>query len=201
MSLRQSYTLLSPLYDALVERATATMRKKSLHALDVQPGQQILISGIGTGLDIPFLPKNAQYTGIDLTPAMLARARLRNQQYELSLDLQLGDVMALDLPDQQFDLVIMHLILAVVPEPQRALTEAARVLRPGGRIIILDKFLKPGQSAPLRRLLSPLLARLATRTDVIFENLLAGCNNLRLVSDTPALARGWFRHIVLEKAP
>jgi len=88
----------------------------------------------------------------------------------------------------------------VVPEPARALTEAVRVLKPGGQILIFDKFLKPGQKAPLRRLISPLLGRLATRTDVVFEDVLRDVSSLQLVSDVPALAGGWFRLIRLRKA-
>ncbi|MFU8779343.1 MAG: hypothetical protein ACNA7M_17030, partial [Roseovarius sp.] len=93
----------------------------------------------------------------------------------------------------------LHLILAVVPDPSRALTEAVRVARPGARLLILDKFLRPGQRAPLRRMINPVLSRLATRTDVVFEDLLAQHRNLRVIEDTPALAGGWFRHIVLRK--
>jgi len=73
------------------------------------------------------------------------------------------------------------------------------VLRPGGRVLILDKFLRPDQKAPVRRLVSPLLGLLATRTDVVFEDVLARAPGLEVVSDRPALAGGWFRHIVLRK--
>ena len=96
-------------------------------------------------------------------------------------------------------MVLLHLILAVTPHPEQVLAEAARVLRRGGRILILDKFLRPGQNAPLRRLISPLLGLLATRTNVVFEAVLAQVPGLEVVSDLPALAGGWFRQIVLRK--
>jgi len=73
------------------------------------------------------------------------------------------------------------------------------VLRRGGRVLILDKFLRPGQKAPLRRLISPVLGLLATRTDVVFEEALAQTRGLEVVADQPALAGGWFRHIELRK--
>ncbi len=200
MSLRQSYTLWAPFYDALVDLATRPARRASLERLQGVADTRVLILGIGTGLDLPFLPKGPRYTGVDITPLMLDKARKRAAlEAPNTLDLRLGDVMALEFEAQSFDHVIMHLILAVVPTPAQALSEAARVLRPGGRILILDKFLKPGQRAPLRRLISPLLARLATRTDVVFEEVLAQCPELRVVEDEPALAGGWFRRIVLEK--
>lgn len=74
MSLRASYTLLAPLYDLIVARATAASRARSLAALaDLKPAS-ILLSGIGTGLDLPHAPTQHRYVGLDLTAAMLARA-------------------------------------------------------------------------------------------------------------------------------
>jgi ubiquinone/menaquinone biosynthesis C-methylase UbiE len=138
-----------------------------------------------------------RYTALDFNPAMLARAVERRDSLEI--DFVLGDGMALPFADASFDHVVLHLIVAVVPEPGRCLSEAARVLRPGGTIILFDKFLHPGQRAPLRRLLNSISRRFATRMDVVFEEVLATAPELEVVSDTPALASGWFRRIVLRK--
>lgn len=197
MSLRQTYTLWAAGYDALVARATAQARQKSLAGLGEIAGQRILIDGVGTGLDYPWLPAGADYLGVDLTWAMLKKAADRPDGG--SVRLVQGDAMQLPLADAAFDQIIMHLILAVVPEPARALAEAARVLKPNGQILIFDKFLKPGQKAPLRRLISPLLGRLATRTDVVFEDALRDVPGLQVMADVPALAGGWFRLIRLRK--
>lgn len=199
MSLRHAYTLWAPIYDPLIATASRGARIRSLARLGDVTGQAVLICGIGTGLDIPHLPGGARYTGVDLTPAMLARARHRARAHGLQIKLAEGDAMALDLPAASFDAVVMHLILAVVPEPARALCEASRVLRPGGKLLVLDKFLRPGRPAPLRRSVNLLLRRIATRTDVVFEDLLAQAPELRVIEDSPALAGGWFRHILLEK--
>lgn len=193
--LQRSYTLFAPLYDFFVEPTFRAARQRSLAQLGEVNGLNILVCGIGTGLDIPYLPQGARYTGIDLTRAMLERARRRITTQELRL--HQGDVMQLPYPAECFEVVIMHLILAIVPYPQRALDEATRVLVPGGRLLILDKFLKPHQYAPVRRLLSPLLGPIATRTDVVFEDL--NHPTLTLISNTPALAGGWLRHILLRK--
>ena len=77
--------------------------------------------------------------------------------------------------------------------------EAARVVKPGGSILMFDKFLRRGQLAPLRRAMSPLSSRLATRLDVVFEDVLENVPQLSLLADEPALARGWFRLIELGK--
>jgi len=148
-------------------------------------------------LDLPYLPQGAEYVGIDLTAAMLKRATKRLQSAQ-SCYLHQGDVMQLPYADESFDIVIMHLILAVVPEPQKSLDEATRVLNRGGTLLIFDKFLQPHQHAPVRRLMNPVIKRIATNTNVVFENLHAPA--LTVLSNKPALINGWFRHIVLEKS-
>ena len=197
MSLRTSYTLLAPIYDRMVAAATQAARRASLARLPAD-ARQVLLVGAGTGLDFPLLPAGPQYTAIDLTPAMLERARPRAAaRPELAIELRSGDALALDFADASFDAVILHLIVAVVPDAARALAESARVLRPGGRVLLYDKFLRPGQSAPLRRLLSPLLGRIASRTDVVLEHHLPP--TLRVLEDEASLAGGWFRRVLLER--
>ena len=72
-------------------------------------------------------------------------------------------------------------------------------LKPGGQVLVFDKFLRRGQSAILRRLINPLMRRIATRLDVVFEDLLSEAPGLVLEHDQPALAGGWFRMIRLRK--
>ena len=199
MTLRYSYTLFAPVYDAFVAPFTAAARRRGLELLREESPAEVLLVGIGSGLDIPLLPRGPRYTGLDLTPAMLARARRKAEALKLDIRLDAGDARALPYSDAMFDVVVLYLILAVTPHPERVLAEAGRVLQPGGRVLILDKFLRPDQKAPIRRLVSPLLGLLATRTDVVFEELLARAPGLEVVSDRPALAGGWFRHIVLRK--
>lgn len=199
MSLKFSYTLLAPIYDAVVSAPTESIRRHSLQRLSPLPPGRVLINGIGSGLDLPFLPPGHQYTGSDLTPAMLRKARRRAQQHGVDIDLQEADAMQLPFDDASFDSVVMHLILAVVPQPLHALQEASRVLKPGGCIYILDKFIKPGERALLRRLINPLIRHLATRTDVVFERLHEQCKELTLIENRPVLLGGWFRSIELKK--
>jgi len=129
---------------------------------------------------------------------MLRRARHRITP-RTDIHLHGADVMRMPYADETFDKIVLHLILAVVPQPLRVLQESARVLKPGGRIWILDKFLRPGQLAPLRRSMNIVIRHVATRTDVVFEELLQDVHDLQRISDEPALAGGWFRRIILEK--
>ncbi len=198
MILRYSYALLAPIYDWVVAGATAPLRRHSLKRISTSTEQNILLAGVGTGLDFAYLPDHHQYTGLDLTPQMLRRAERRigaNQR----ITLQRGNAMAMPYADQQFDTTILHLILAVVPEPVNVLREAARVTKPGGQILILDKFIRPGKWAPTRRLINLLMRYIATRTDVVFEQVLQQVEGLTPLSDEPALLNGWFRYITLEK--
>lgn len=196
MSLQTSYRFIAPFYDVFIQRATASQRKHSLAQLPEQAGR-VLLSGAGTGLDFPYLPAQHHYTALDLTRAMLLRSRERAQG--LKLHWVQGDSMALPFAAGEFDSVVLHLIVAVVPQPQRCLAEAARVLRPGGKILLFDKFLRHGERAWLRRGLSPVVSQMATRLDVVFEDVVAEVPALHVVSDVPALAGGWFRRIELVK--
>ena len=176
-----------------------TPAEKVSLACEIPKTRTFLINGIGTGLDIEYLPKGARYTGSDITPLMLERADKRARQTGIEIKLECADSQQLPFETETFDIIVMHLILAVVPNPERALQEADRVLKNNGSIYILDKFLKPGQIAPLRRSLNTVLRHIATRTDVVFEEVLSTNPSLHVVSDDPALAGGWFRLIELVK--
>lgn len=199
MSLKFSYTLLAPIYDSIVGSATQAMRENSIKRLPQEQTLNVLINGIGTGLDLPFLPPQHHYTATDITPAMLDKCKSRAENSTLEMKLELADAMQLPYADNQFDIVLMNLILAVVPQPSLALQEASRVVKPGGKILIMDKFIRTGQWALTRRLMSVFMRHIATRTDVIFEELLEQCPELQLLKDEPSLMNGWFRLIDLEK--
>lgn len=197
MSLQTSYRFIAPFYDVFLARATSVARRRSLSRLPQQGAARILLGGAGTGLDFPLLNPRHQYTALDLTAGMLTRSRAKTGN--LQMEWVQGDSMSLPFADGHFDYVVLHLIVAVVPHPERCLAEAARVLKPGGRILIFDKFLHPGERAWVRRSLNLVIRKLATRLDVVFEEVLAKSPDLSLVSDEPVLAGGWFRLIELVK--
>ncbi len=201
MGLKHSYTLFAPFYDALVGGVFDSLRKSSLEELRRLPltDSKVLLSGVGTGLDLPFLPPGPEYVGIDLTPAMLKKAGARAGH--LDINFHTGNAMQLPFADDHFNAVVMHLILAVVPNPVLALQETQRVLKTGGYVLVLDKFLRPGQAAPIRRLINPIIKQLATQTNVVFEEVVSHCQALSVIADVPAAANGWFRRIVLQKTP
>jgi len=196
LSLKHSYTLAAPFYDAFLTAATRGARKRSLAALADRPPHDVLLLGVGTGLDLPHLPAQHRYVGLDLTAAMLTRARPRAAG--LHFTPLRGDVQSLPFGDASFDVAVLHLILAVVPAPTLCLAEAVRVLRPGGQLLVFDKFLRRGE-AGWKRLLNPLTRHVATRLDVVFEDVLEAVGGIQVRANDAALASGWFRLIRLEK--
>ena len=197
MTLRTSYRLLAPVYDLFVARALFQPRSRSLARVPRDGNLKVLLAGAGTGLDLPLLPRTHRYVALDLSRAMLARARPRASGLEMIF--VEGDAQRMPFADAAFDLAVLHLIVAVVPRPDRCLAEVARVLRPGGRAFVFDKFLRRGERAWLRRAVNPLARRIATRTDVVLEDALQAIPELAVTSDRPALMGGWFRMIELKK--
>ena len=197
MSLRSAYSLYAPFYDYAVASVFREARRRSLAALPLKDGAAVLLNGIGTGLDLPLLPPGRRYVGLDITRAMLTRAVTRSACHEFSA--VQGDSLALPFANASFDHAVLHLILTVAPDSARVLAETARVVRPGGMILVLDKFLRPGQRAPLRRLFSPIAAHLATQLDVVFEDVAREVHGVRVLEDEPVALGGWFRRIRLEK--
>ena len=196
--LRICYTAWSPVYNRLVAPFNAK-RRRSLELANPQPGERVLIVGAGTGLDLDHLPPGLSVSAIDLTPAMIFRLRRRAGRLGLAVDARVMNAQALDFPDASFDLVILHLILAVLPDPVRCLQEVQRVLRPGGRAVILDKFVKEQGTPPLGlRLLNPLMSLFGTQLTRRLPPILAA-TNLRVIHDEPATKSGYFRIVLLEK--
>jgi ubiquinone/menaquinone biosynthesis C-methylase UbiE len=194
---RLRYTAYAPVYDALV--GFERQRRRSLELLRLQPGERVLVVGAGTGADLPLLPPDVDVLATELAPAMLARAR--GKRPGTRLEVMDGQRLALD--DASFDAVILHLVLAVIPDPLACLREAARVLRPGGRIAVLDKFLRDGAGPPVWRRLANVVARVVA-TDInrqLGELLRASGAPLVAVHDEPALLGGVFRIVLLRRPP
>jgi ubiquinone/menaquinone biosynthesis C-methylase UbiE len=93
---------------------------------------------------------------------------------------------------------VLHLILAVVPAPTLCLAEAVRVLKPGGQLLVFDKFMRRGE-AGWKRLFNPLTRHVATRLDVVLEDVLEGVGGISVMNNEAAMASGWFRLIRIAK--
>jgi ubiquinone/menaquinone biosynthesis C-methylase UbiE len=98
----------------------------------------VLEVAIGTGLNLPLYPAHVRLTGVEFSPAMLEVARRRAVDLGRAVDLRLGDAQALDLPADSYDCVVCTFALCAIPDHRQALAEMARVLRPGGRLLLAD---------------------------------------------------------------
>ena len=107
MSLKHSYTLLAPFYDFIVSVPLDNARRCSIENIKNTADKKILVNGIGSGLDIPYLPSDAKYTGTDITPAMLKVAQRRASEHDFDIELICADSQKLPFDDEQFDIVIM----------------------------------------------------------------------------------------------
>jgi ubiquinone/menaquinone biosynthesis C-methylase UbiE len=98
----------------------------------------VLEVAIGTGRNLPYYPPGIRLTGVDFSPAMLQLARRQADQLGRTVDLRLGDAQTMQLPDASFDTVVCTCSLCAIPDQRRAIAEMRRVLRPGGRLLLLD---------------------------------------------------------------
>jgi len=192
--LRFRYTFWAPHYDRVTK--LHPQRRRSIGLLDLKPGERLIVIGCGTGADLPFIPASVQVLATDLTPAMLRQAQAYARQ---GIDFRVMDGMALDLPDGSFDAAILHMVLEVIPDPARCLREAARVLRPGGRLAVFDKFL-PDEARPglLRKAGLALLDFVFTSTNRWMGEILARSGAPFVVEhDEPSV--GSYRHLILRR--
>ena len=126
-----------------------------------QASGQVLEIAIGTGLNLPFYPADAEITGIELSPAMLEIASQRARSLGRQAELVVGDAQALPFPDQRFDTVVCTIALCSIPDDRQAVAEVWRVLRPGGRFVALEHVRSPN---PIIRGLERLLDSYTVRT-------------------------------------
>jgi ubiquinone/menaquinone biosynthesis C-methylase UbiE len=194
---RIRYTLIAPVYDAVVRMGA--QRRRAVELLRLEPGERVLIVGCGTGADLDALPAGVTVTATDLTPAMVERTRARAARLGRAVDARVMNAQAMDAADGSYDAVLLHLILAVVPDPVAALREAERVLRPGGRATVLDKWVPEGERPSLARRAANLAASLVA-TDITRQlGPIVARTSLRVEHRESAAAGGFFSLALLRK--
>lgn len=194
---RRVYRAWAPVYDALLERFFRPGRRTAATLLALQPGERVLLAGVGTGLDLPYLPPLVDAVGIDLSEQMLQRARRAATSLPAVVELRQGDAANTGEAPASFDAAILSLVLSVVPDPRVVLAETLRVLKPGGRLVVFDKFAPDNQrTSPARRLLNIITRAFGTDIDRRLTDITSGqpCHTLR---DQPSLIRGQYRVVLL----
>ncbi|GIP23157.1 class I SAM-dependent methyltransferase [Paenibacillus sp. J22TS3] len=192
----------APFYDVLFNAGPFDRARKKVFAdLAPEPGQRVLLVGVGTGADLRyFCGKKLEITAVDLSQAMLAQAKLKVDGNEHICFLEM-DAQDLRFNDQCFDLVIASLILSVVPDEHKCMSELVRVVKERGRIVIFDKFKGGEGGMPLiSRMLRPLIALLGTDIGRDYRSMLKPhLGRVIIREDSPAMFGEMYRKIVLER--
>ena len=195
-----TYWLWSPFYDSLIGLPPLRKGRDRAHErLALKAGDRVLLVGVGTGADLPLLPVGVDAVGIDLSPAMLERARTRLPIEGRKVELLEADCQAMPLADATFDAALLALVLSVVPDGSTCLAETFRLLKPGARAVVFDKFLPPGSRPSLgRRALNQLTSLFGTDINRAFEPMAEACD-CEVIADEEVALDGAYRVIVLRK--
>jgi len=168
--LQAVYSIWAKVYDRYVDSIFSFDRKKVIVAAKVKKGERVLEVGVGTGLNLPYYPKNCTVYGVDFSKAMLAKAK--QKKVKAKVVLKQMDVSKMSFSAKFFDKAVMTYVLRVAPEPQKMLREISRVLKPKGTIVILDQF--KVQNSLLLMLMKPVKLLLGWGKDPNLDQLLKG---------------------------
>ena len=134
------YERIAPLYDLLDLPFEYSRYRKIRPLLFEGLAGRILDAGVGTGRNIQFYPPQAEFVGVDISPAMLARAERRRLSLGADVELRQMDVTHLEFPDRSFDAAVATFLFCVLPDELQvpALREIGRVVKSGGTIRLLE---------------------------------------------------------------
>lgn len=154
---RKRYDRMAPRYDQLMDLIDRLLFAGGRRWVCQQAEGEVLEVAIGTGRTLPAYPEGVHLTGIELAPAMVEIARERAAALGRECDLRVGDAQALPFPARRFDTVVCTLSLCSIPDERRAVQEMWRVLRPGGRLLLLEHVRSPVRAVRIgQELIEPL---------------------------------------------
>jgi phosphatidylethanolamine/phosphatidyl-N-methylethanolamine N-methyltransferase len=172
-AIQNAYARWAPVYDFVCGPIFANARRASARAARALGGR-VLEIGVGTGLSLAHYEGCTEVIGIDISAPMIARAQERMPRHPYVKELLQMDAANLDFEDQSFDCVVAQFVITLVENPERVLSECARVLRPGGEIILVNHFYsETGLAARIERWASHYARPLGLRPEFPLLRLLA----------------------------
>ena len=193
----RAYARWAPIYDLVFGAVFERGRKASIAAAE-RIGGRILEVGVGTGLSLPDYSWTNRLIGVDLSVPMLRKAKARAAEHRLTnVDgLAVMDAQHLGFQDGVFDVVVAQYVITAVPNPEATLDEFARVVKPGGEIILVNHLgAESGLRASFERWFAPLARRLGWRPEFRWERLAqwaARHGGVRVVERRPMPPLGHF---------
>lgn len=166
-TITRAYAKWAPFYDAVYSRILMQGRTEAVRAA-MACGSDILEVGVGTGLSLEDYPVGYSVTGIDLSKPMLDRAadKIRDKNLTNVTGLCVMDACRLGFRDGSFDAVVGQYMITLVPDAEAALDEFARVVKPGGEIVLVNHIgAEKGLVAMLERAVAPLAKRVGWRSE------------------------------------
>jgi phosphatidylethanolamine/phosphatidyl-N-methylethanolamine N-methyltransferase len=163
----RAYDRWAPVYDLVFGGVFGKGRRAAILATN-SIGGRVLEVGVGTGISLPQYASNLRIFGTDISAAMLRKAKQRvvEQRLKNVEGLAVMDAEKLEFPDASFDVVMAQYVVTAVPNPEKAMDEFARVLRPGGEIILLSRVsADSGMRRFIEQRLQPVVRRLGWRTE------------------------------------
>jgi phosphatidylethanolamine/phosphatidyl-N-methylethanolamine N-methyltransferase len=207
-SVARAYAFWAPMYDFVFGAVFARGRFASIAAAEKAcgpKGGRILEVGVGTGISLPDYARIHRIVGVDLSEPMLRKAHEKVAEHKLSNveALCVMDAERMALPDQSFDVVVAQFVITAVPHPEATLDEFARVIKPGGEIILVNHI---GAESGLRRIFeicfAPLAQLLGWRPGFRFGRLSDWAmrhGGVRLVERRPMPPMGHFALVRFER--
>ena len=163
----EAYGRWAPIYDLVFGPVFSRGRRVAVEAAE-RIGGRVIEVGVGTGLGLEHYSQRNRVVGVDISAPMLEKARNRVKRLGLTNveAIAVGDAERLDYPDASFDVVVAQYVVTSVPHPERALDEFARVVRPGGEIILTTRIgAETGLRGTIEKWLMPVTSRLGWRTE------------------------------------
>jgi len=196
-SVEKAYARWAPVYDLVFGKVFDAGRKASIAAAE-KIGGRILDVGVGTGISLPDYRRDIRLVGVDYSAPMLKKAKER--VVRLKLDnveaLAVMDAKFLGFPDAFFDAVVAQYVITAVPDPEATLDEFARVVKPGGEIIMVNHIgADRGSRKVFEQGFAPIARRLGWRPEFPWSRLANWASRhggVRLVERMPMPPMGHF---------